>query len=61
MTLVCAWLGAEHGVRQAVIRTDPANSPSAAVAVRAGFRPAHGAADGHRDWYVRDLTDLRGR
>ena len=61
VTLLCAYLAAERGVRQAVIRTDPANTASAAVALRTGFRLLRHDDQGNLDWYVRDLTELRGR
>jgi RimJ/RimL family protein N-acetyltransferase len=38
--LACDHLREHRDVRLAVIRTDPRNRPSAAVAVRAGFTPA---------------------
>ncbi|MBO2463453.1 GNAT family N-acetyltransferase [Actinomadura violacea] len=55
--LACGY-AATAGGRQAVIRVEPENSASVAVARRAGFAPAGHAcgADGTRhDWYVRDL------
>ncbi len=61
VTLLCAYLAAERGVRQAVIRTHPANAASAAVALRTGFRLLRHDDQGDLDWYVRDLTELRGR
>lgn len=38
-----------------MIRVDPANVASAAVATRAGFTRSHHTVDGHGalDWYVR--------
>jgi RimJ/RimL family protein N-acetyltransferase len=38
--MACDHLRERHDVQLAVIRTDPRNRPSAAVAVRAGFTPA---------------------
>jgi RimJ/RimL family protein N-acetyltransferase len=43
------------GVTEAVIRVDPANPRSAAVARRAGFRYAYRGAD-HHDWYLGRLA-----
>ncbi|MED7954941.1 GNAT family N-acetyltransferase [Streptomyces sp. BE303] len=58
--LVCGYAAGE-GAAQGVIRVDPENGASAAVARRAGFRRAGEAPvtgrDGHRlDWYLRDLA-----
>jgi RimJ/RimL family protein N-acetyltransferase len=55
--LACRLAATLPGAREAVIRVDPANPASAAVAARAGFRPAgrRVEADGVRDWHVRDL------
>jgi len=44
--LVCTYLAAEHGVREAVIRTEPANGPSGEVARRAGFTRTGRGPDG---------------
>lgn len=49
---------AGEGGEEAVIRVDPDNAASAAVARRAGFTPAehtHGEDGTHLDWYIRDL------
>lgn len=54
--LMCDFLATRSGVREAVIRADPANVASAAVARRTGFRVARRGADGGLDWYVRDLA-----
>ena len=56
VVLMCTYLATRHGVREAVIRTDPANTASAGVAIRTGFRLVRPGADGDLDWYVRDLT-----
>ena len=53
--LMCTYLAAWHGIREVVIRTDPANAASAAVALRTGFRLARRGGEGELDWYVRDL------
>ena len=58
VTLACGFAAALPDIAEAVIRVDPRNATSAAVAVRAGFRYV-----GHRievregglDWYVREL------
>lgn len=55
VALTCTFLAARHGVREAVIRTDPANAASAAVALRTGFRLARRGGEGELDWYVRVL------
>ncbi|WP_308435231.1 GNAT family N-acetyltransferase [Streptomyces minutiscleroticus] len=47
-----------EGVKQAVIRVEPENAASSAVARRAGFTPGkhtHGADGTRLDWYMRDL------
>lgn len=55
--LLCDFLATERGVRQVAIRTDSANTASAAVALRTGFRLVRrGDEEGELDWYVRDLT-----
>jgi RimJ/RimL family protein N-acetyltransferase len=49
---------ASEGGKEAVIRVEPENTASAAVAQRAGFTPAkhtHGEDGTPLDWYVRDL------
>jgi RimJ/RimL family protein N-acetyltransferase len=46
---------AAAGAAQAVIRVDPENVASAAVAGRAGFKRTQGKDD-RFDWYVQDLT-----
>ena len=49
---------ASDGAEEAVIRVEPENAASAAVARRAGFTPGRHthSADGTRfDWYIRDL------
>lgn len=56
VTLICAYLAARHGVREAIIRTEPTNAASVAVALRAGFRLAPRGGAGELDWYVRDLA-----
>ncbi|MET9880097.1 hypothetical protein ABZZ36_36620 [Actinacidiphila glaucinigra] len=50
---------AREGGKEAVIRVEPANAASAAVAHRAGFLPGkhtHGEDGTRLDWYVRDLS-----
>lgn len=57
VNLVCAYAAAE-GATQAVIKVEPENTGSSAVARRAGFTYAERllAADGTLfDWYVRDI------
>ena len=58
VTLMCTFLATRHGVREAIIRTEPANAASAAVARRAGFHLARRGGEGELDWYVRNLADL---
>lgn len=56
--LACGFAAALPGVAEAVIRVDPRNPASAAVAVRAGFRYVghrNEAREGGPDWYVRKL------
>jgi RimJ/RimL family protein N-acetyltransferase len=53
--LMCTFLAARHGVREAVIRTDPANTASVAVALRTGFHLARRGGEGELDWYIREL------
>lgn len=59
--LLCTFLANEGGAREAIIRTDPANTASAAVALRTGFRLLRHEDQGNLDWYVRDLAQLRRR
>ncbi|MEE1770135.1 GNAT family N-acetyltransferase [Streptomyces sp. JV185] len=57
--LICRYAAAE-GATQGVIRVDPENSPSAAVARRSGFTYDKQLleADGNRtDWYLLSLPD----
>ena len=51
MRLAASW----WPVREFVIRVDPANTPSVAVAVRCGFTLSRATSDehGHLDWYTR--------
>lgn len=58
VTPMCTFLATRHGVREAIIRTEPANAASAAVAIRTGFRLVRPGREGELDWYVRDLADL---
>ncbi|MFH9348966.1 GNAT family N-acetyltransferase [Kitasatospora sp. NPDC017646] len=56
--LLASGYAARVGAREAVIRVEPENAASAAVAHRAGFRPAGRARDEHgtlHDWYLRGL------
>ncbi|PJN34376.1 GNAT family N-acetyltransferase [Streptomyces sp. CB02959] len=49
---------ASEGAKEAVIRVEPENAASAAVARRAGSTPGkqtHGADGTRLDWYIRDL------
>ncbi|MFD0342396.1 GNAT family N-acetyltransferase [Streptomyces sp. NPDC127117] len=60
--LICRYAAAE-GAAQGVIRVDPGNAPSAAVARRSGFTYDKQLleADGHRtDWYLMGLPDGGG-
>ena len=57
VALMCTFLATRHGVREAIIRTEPANAASAAVALRTGFRLARRGGEGELDWYVRNLAD----
>ncbi|UNZ21096.1 GNAT family N-acetyltransferase [Streptomyces sp. 891-h] len=53
---------ASSGAKEAVIRAEPENVASAAVARRAGFIPGEPpqGEDGTRlDWYIQDLSSLR--
>ncbi|WP_329433122.1 GNAT family N-acetyltransferase [Streptomyces sp. NBC_01280] len=56
--LLVSRYAASEGGKEAVIRVEPENAASAAVARRAGFTPGthkHGQ-DGRRlDWHIRDL------
>ncbi|MDA2804270.1 GNAT family N-acetyltransferase [Nocardiopsis suaedae] len=59
--VLAARYAAGEGAGQAVIRVDPENTASAAVARRAGFRPSgrtHGAEGAALDHYVRDLHSV---
>lgn len=61
--LACGFAATLPGISEVVIRVDPRNPTSAAVAVRAGFRfVGHRieAAEGGLDWYVRELTAGNG-
>ena len=63
VTLACVFAAARPGIAEAVIRVDPQNPASAAVAVRAGFRYVghrNEADEGGMDWYVRALTPSDG-
>ncbi|MFJ9771403.1 GNAT family N-acetyltransferase [Kitasatospora sp. NPDC101157] len=56
--LLASGYAARAGAREAVIRVEPENAASAAVARRAGFRPAGRVRDGHgtlHDCYLRGL------
>ncbi|MGW0708070.1 GNAT family N-acetyltransferase [Streptomyces sp. NPDC002643] len=56
--LLVSRYAASEGGEEAVIRVEPENGASAAVARRAGFAPARYTEDEHgtrHDWYVRDL------
>jgi RimJ/RimL family protein N-acetyltransferase len=56
--LLVSRYAASEGGREAVIRVEPENAASAAVARRAGFTPGkrtHGADGTLLDWYIRDL------
>ncbi|MFI9359563.1 GNAT family N-acetyltransferase [Kitasatospora sp. NPDC053057] len=56
--LLASGYAARVGAREAVIRVEPENAASAAVARRAGFRPAGRMRDAHgtvHDWYLRGL------
>ncbi|MFI9321697.1 GNAT family N-acetyltransferase [Kitasatospora aureofaciens] len=60
--LLASGYAARVGAREAVIRVEPENAASAAVARRAGFRPVGRARDGHgtlHDWYFRGLDLFR--
>jgi hypothetical protein len=53
-----SWYAASEGGKEAVIRVEPENAASAAVAQRAGFIPGkhtHGEDGTRLDWYIRDL------
>jgi RimJ/RimL family protein N-acetyltransferase len=52
--LMCDFLTTQTGVREVVIRAEPGNAPSTAVALRAGFRLTGRDPDG-LDRYVRRL------
>ncbi|MFB7290229.1 GNAT family N-acetyltransferase [Actinacidiphila glaucinigra] len=57
--LLASRYAAREGGKEAVIRVEPANAASAAVARRAGFRPGkhtHGEDGTRLDCYVRDLS-----
>lgn len=63
VTLACAFALALPGIAEAVIRVDPRNPASAAVAVRAGFRYVghrNEAGEGGHDWYVHALMPEGG-
>ncbi|MCX5174455.1 GNAT family N-acetyltransferase [Streptomyces virginiae] len=56
--LLVSRYAANEGGKEAVIRVDPENAASAAVAQRAGFTPGkhtQGADGTPLDWYIRDL------
>ncbi|WP_197024832.1 GNAT family N-acetyltransferase [Cellulomonas sp. KRMCY2] len=46
VALMCTFLATRHGVREAIIRTEPANAASVAVALRTGFRLARRGGEG---------------
>ncbi|MEV0174539.1 GNAT family N-acetyltransferase [Streptomyces sp. NPDC050803] len=56
--LACRYAAGE-GAEQAVIKVEPENSASAAVAHRAGFTPAEGVHDESGTWMERYFRDLR--
>lgn len=61
--LACAFAAARPGITEAVIRVDPRNPASAAVAVRAGFRYRGRrieAREGALDRYLRALEPAAG-
>ncbi|MFE5614438.1 GNAT family N-acetyltransferase [Streptomyces sp. NPDC056524] len=56
--LLVSRYAADEGGQEAVIRVEPENAASAAVAQRAGFSPGkhmHGVDGTRLDWYVRNL------
>ncbi|MGW7202882.1 GNAT family N-acetyltransferase [Streptomyces sp. NPDC054837] len=56
--LLASRYAASEGGKEAVIRVEPENAASAAVAQRAGFIPGkhtHGEDGTRLDWYIRDL------
>jgi RimJ/RimL family protein N-acetyltransferase len=56
--LLVSRYAASEGGKEAVIRVEPENAASAAVAQRAGFIPGkhtHGEDGTRLDWYIRDL------
>ncbi|WP_405911479.1 GNAT family N-acetyltransferase [Streptomyces longwoodensis] len=56
--LLVSRYAASEGGKDAVIRVEPENAASAAVAQRAGFIPgkhSHGEDGTRLDWYIRDL------
>ncbi|WP_234376865.1 GNAT family N-acetyltransferase [Streptomyces sp. TP-A0356] len=58
--LVVSRYAASEGGKDAVIRVEPDNAASAAVAQRAGFTPGkrtHGEDGTRLDWYIRDLCN----
>ena len=63
VVLACGFAAGLPGITEGVIRVDPRNTASAAVAVRAGFRSVGRrveAGEGVRDRYVRELTPHDG-
>jgi RimJ/RimL family protein N-acetyltransferase len=56
--LLVSRYAASEGAKEAVIRVEPGNAASAAVARRAGFTPGkhtHGEDGTRLDWYIQDL------
>jgi RimJ/RimL family protein N-acetyltransferase len=60
VALIVEFLRARPGVDEAVIRVDPENPRSAAVARRAGFTFTHRTVDEHgrHDWYAQPLKGI---